>query len=115
MDKNIAKFIEFILDNYDKKIIDNSVIIYTPNSDIQMMMARKGDFTQTALKKAKAIVIEIPDIAGMSKAKASALIGLAVGRRLERFERGRKANATRTPNSRKEIAQNAIQARWNAK
>lgn len=115
MDENIAKFIEFILDKFDKKVIEDSALIYNHDGDAQMMLARKGQFTQTALKKAKAIVIEIPDVAGMSKAKASALIGLAVGRRLERFERGRKANATRTPNSRKEIAQNAIQARWSAK
>jgi hypothetical protein len=42
-------------------------------------------------------------------------IALAVGKRIERFERGLKINSNRTPISRKKISQNAIQTRWNAK
>lgn len=42
-------------------------------------------------------------------------IALAVGKRIERFERGLKINSNRTPISRKKIAQNAIQTRWSAK
>lgn len=116
MDENIAKFINFIVKKFDKETIAEHCLIYAPNGEQQMLFVRKGQFTQTAIKKAKAITIEIPDISGIKdKAQASALIALAVGRRLERYERGAKANAGRDVESRRKIAQNAIQTRWNAK
>lgn len=75
----------------------------------------KAQATQYFIKKYKAIVIDIPTDLLFKEETICAQLGVAVGRRLERFERGAKANATRTPNSRKKIAQNAIQTRWNAK
>jgi hypothetical protein len=57
----------------------------------------------------------MPELAKDGGQLQVAQVAIAVGRRLERFERGRKANATRTPNSRQKIAQKAIQSRWSAK
>lgn len=70
--------------------------------------------TQYRLKQDNAIIVEIPKLS-RNEGIATAQIALAIGRRLERFERGRKANASRTTESRRKVAQNAIQARWSAK
>ena len=82
--------------------------------DGQMGLLEKERATQYRLRQDNAIIVEMPRLS-RNPNTAIAQIALAVGRRLERFERGAKANATRTPNSRKKIAQNAIQSRWSAK
>lgn len=80
----------------------------------QIGLLEKERATQYRSKQDNSIFVEIPRLS-RHEGIATAQIALAVGRRIERFERGSKANATRTPNSRKKIAQNAIQARWSAK
>lgn len=108
-DREIAEFVANIarrtnLDNYSIEMFKDGGI----------GLIEKERATQYRSKQDNSIFIEIPRLS-RHEGIALAQIALAVGRRLERFERGRKANATRTPNSRKEIAQNAIQARWSAK
>lgn len=108
-DREIAEFVANIarrtnLDNYSIEMFKDGGI----------GLIEKERATQYRSKQDNSIFVEIPRLS-RHEGIATAQIALAVGRRLERFERGRKANATRTPNSRKEIAQNAIQARWNAK
>ena len=73
----------------------------------------KEDATQYRLKDDNAFAVDIPELSG-ANGVAIAQLSLAVGRRLERFERGRKSNASRTAESRQKIAQNAIQSRWSA-
>jgi len=108
-DREIAEFVANIarrtnLDNYSIEMFKDGGI----------GLIEKERATQYRSKQDNSIFVEIPRLS-RHEGIATAQIALAVGRRLERFERGRKANATRTPNSRKEIAQNAIQARWSAK
>lgn len=90
----------------------DSVITIENHKALKIIPKRQA--TQYYLKKNNAIVVELPDFSPNKKV-IPIQIALAVGRRLERFERVAKANATRTPISRKEIAQNAIQTRWSAK
>lgn len=112
-DYEIAVSIAMMLD-YDNgiELFRNSATTIT--KDGKLSLVAKEQATQYYLKQNGEILVELPKLSD-NKKTALAQIALAVGRRLERFERGRKANATRTPNSRKEIAQNAIQARWSAK
>ncbi len=112
-DYEIAVSIAMMLDysNGIELFKDSATII---TKDGKLSLVAKEQATQYHLKQNGAILVELPELSD-NKKTALAQIALAVGRRLERFERGRKANATRTPNSRKEIAQNAIQARWSAK
>lgn len=77
-------------------------------------LIEKERANQYRSKQDNAIFVEIPRLSRHGGI-ATAQLALAIGRRIERFERGAKANATRTPNSRKKIAQNAIQSRWGAK
>ena len=70
--------------------------------------------TQYYLRKNNALVVDIPPL-DTDHDTAICQIALAIGRRLERFERGAKANAGRTTETRRKVAQNAIQARWSAK
>lgn len=112
-DYEIAVSIAMMLDyNNGMELFRNSATIIT--KDGKLSLVAKEQATQYYLKQNGAILVELPELSD-NKKTALAQIAIAVGRRLERFERGRKANATRTPNSRKEIAQNAIQARWSAK
>ena len=76
-------------------------------------LIEKERANQYRSKQDNAIFVEIPRLS-RHEGIATAQLALAIGRRIERFERGAKANATRTPNSRKKIAQNAIQKRWSA-
>lgn len=106
---------EFVADTIRHTLRENLLCYHAEIfKDGRIELIEKDKATQYRLKQDRAIVAEIPKLS-MNEYVAIAQLALAVGRRLERFERGRKANATRTPNSRKEIAQNAIQARWNAK
>lgn len=82
--------------------------------DGRMGLLEKVRANQYRLKQDDAFVVEIPRLS-RKKDIAVAQLALAVGKRLERFERGRKANAGRDAISRQKIAQNAIQSRWSAK
>lgn len=77
-------------------------------------LIEKERANQYRSKQDNAIFVEIPRLS-RHEGIATAQLALAIGRRLERFERGRKANAGRDAISRQKIAQNAIQARWSAK
>lgn len=106
---------EFVADTIRHTIREN---LYHYHIEIfkdgRIELLEKNKATQYRLKHDRAIIAEIPKLS-MNEYVAIAQIALAVGRRIERFERGAKANATRTPISRKEIAQNAIKKRWSAK
>lgn len=110
-DREIAQKLTTLFKQFGRPILAKSVILYREG---QFELTDKSLVTGYYLKKANAVAIEIPELAD-DDSIAVAQLALAVGRRLERFERGRKANATRTPNSRQKIAQNAVQSRWSAK
>ena len=110
-DLEIAEAIKRIIESSKHDIEDGVLAIIQFQSSI--VPIKKAQATQYLSKKTGAIFVEIPRLS-RDDGIATAQLALAVGRRLERFERGAKANATRTPNSRKKIAQNAIQARWSA-
>ena len=109
-DKDIAEFIvpitKVVGGDLDKFVIE----VF---KDGQMGLLEKERATQYRLKQDNAIIVEMPRLSRNSNT-AIAQIALAVGRRLERFERGAKANAGRTIDSRRKIAQNAIKKRWSA-
>ena len=110
-DYEIAEAIKHIIESSKHDLEDGVLAIIQFQSAIAPI--KKAQATQYLSKKTGAIFVEIPRLS-RDDGIATAQLALAVGRRLERFERGAKANATRTPNSRKKIAQNAIQARWSA-
>lgn len=110
---SIWAFLQDITSAQMKNLHKTHEIIADRNLNIRF--ESKNTTPRHILKKKGEIAIEIPKLHDNIKELATADIAIAIGRRLERFERGRKANATRTPNSRKEIAQKAIQARWTAK
>ena len=109
----IAVSIAMMLD-YDNgiELFRNSATIITKNGKLSLVA--KEQATQYYLKQNGAILVELPELSD-NKKTALAQIALAIGRRLERFERGQKANAGRDADSRKQIAQNAIKKRWSAK
>ena len=88
------------------------IAVNTDNGNIDMIPKQRA--TQYFIKKNHAVIVDIPKLDAF-KNVATAELAIAVGRRLERFERGAKANAGRTIDSRRKIAQNAIQSRWSAK
>lgn len=108
-DREIAEFVANIarrtnLDGYSIEVFKNGGI----------GLIEKERATQYRLKQDDAIAVEIPKLS-RHEGIAIAQLGIAIGRRIERFERGAKANATRTLDSRKKSAQKAIQSRWSAK
>ena len=108
-DREIAEFVANIarrtnLDNYSIEIFKGG--------GIGLIETERAN--QYRLRQDNAIAIEIPRLS-RHEGIATAQLALAIGRRLERFERGAKANAGRTTESRQKIAQNAIKARWSAK
>lgn len=102
---------EFVMNIARRTNLDGYAIEIFKEGGIGLIEKERA--TQYRSKQDNAIFVEIPRLS-RHEGIATAQIALSVGRRLERFERGAKANATRTPNSRKKIAQNAIQARWSA-
>lgn len=110
-DYEVAVTISMIVDKALNEKLSQQVIEFGQGV---LRVIEKKDATQYRLKQNGTIAIELPELS-KNDSVAVAQVALAVGRRLERFERGRKANAKRTPNSRKKIAQNAVQSRWNAK
>lgn len=112
-DKDIASEIKGIAKSFLAENLKGRVLAIIPSQSL-IMPIDKSEATQYLTKKIGAIFVDIPELSADRDVRIAEL-ALAVGRRLERFERGRKANATRTPNSRQKIAQNAIQSRWNAK
>lgn len=75
---------------------------------------RAKDTPISHLKRDGLVVVDLPELAKDNET-AIAQLGLAIGKRLERFERGMKSNAGRTSDVRQKIAQNAIQKRWSAR
>ncbi len=112
-DTDIASEIKGIAKSFLAENLKGRVLAIIPSQSL-IMPIKKSEATQYLTKKTGAIFVDIPELSADTDVRIAEL-ALAVGRRLERFERGAKGNATRTPNSRKKIAQNAIQARWNAK
>lgn len=112
-DKDIASEIKGIVKSFLAENLKGRVLAIIPSQSL-IMPIDKSEATQYLTKKIGAIFVDIPELS-TDRDERIAELAIAVGRRLERFERGRKANATRTPNSRQKIAQNAIQSRWNAK
>lgn len=110
-DYAIAVTIAKMFKQYGRPILEKSSILYR---DGELEITDKTLVNSYYLKKANAIEIVIPELSPNDDV-VIAQLALAVGRRLERFERGRKSNASRTAESRRKVAQNAIQARWSAK
>lgn len=112
-DKDIASEIKRIVKSVLAENLKGCVLAIIPSQSL-IIPIDKSEATQYLTKKTGAIFADIPELSTDMDVRIAEL-AIAVGRRIERFERGSKANATRTPNSRKKIAQNAIQARWSAK
>ncbi len=83
------------------------------NRNMAIRIEPKGTTPTYKLKRNGEIAVEFPRLLADTNI-AIAQICFAVGKRIERYERGLKSNANRSIDSRKKIAQNAIQARWNA-
>lgn len=112
MDEKIAYSIKEML-NYSNgsELFETATV--TINKDGVVHLVAPELVTQYYLRKNDELVVDIPRL-NDDNAIALAQIALAIGRRLERFERGKKSNASRTSSQRRKIAQNAIQTRWNA-
>ena len=113
MDEKIACSIKEML-NYSNGMELFETATVTINKDGVVHLVAPELVTQYYLRKNEELVVDIPKL-NSDNAVALAQIALAVGRRLERFERGAKANARRTTETRRKVAQNAIQTRWGAK
>jgi len=113
MDKELASQIKEIVKSVLAENLKSDVLAIIPSQSL-IVPIDKSEATQYLKKKTGAIFVDIPELSADTDERI-ADIAIAVGRRLERFERGRKANAGRTIDSRRKIAQNAIQTRWNAK
>lgn len=103
---------EFVMNIARRTNLDGYAIEIFKEGGIGLIEKERA--TQYRSKQDKSIFVEIPRLS-RHEGIATAQLALAVGRRIERFERGAKANSIRTPDSRKKIAQNAIQTRWSAK
>lgn len=103
---------EFAMNIARRTNLDNYSIEMFKDGGIGLIEKERA--TQYRSRQDNSIFVEIPRLS-RHEGVATAQIALAIGRRLERFERGRKANAGRDAISRQKIAQNAIQARWSAK
>lgn len=109
----IAKYINAIGFSTPRTVLAESVLAIIPKEE-RVAVMRKQEATQYFVKKNEAIIVDVPELS-KDKSIAVTQLAVAVGRRLERFERGQKANVGRDAISRQKIAQNAIQARWGAK
>lgn len=107
-----SEIAEFVANIARRTSLDGYSIEMFKDGGIGLIETERAN--QYRLKQDNAIVVEIPKLS-RHEGIATAQIALAIGRRLERFERGRKANAGRDAISRQKIAQNAIQSRWSAK
>ena len=112
-DKDIASEIRGIAKSFLAENLKGRVLAIIPSQSL-IMPIDKSEATQYLMKKTGAIFVDIPELSADTDERIAEL-AIAVGRRLERFERGAKANAGRTIDSRRKIAQNAIQSRWSAK
>ena len=113
MDKELASQIKGIGKNITTEELKNDVLAIIPSQSV-ICPVNKAEATQYFVKKYGAIIVDIPELSADNDERIAQL-ALAVGRRLERFERASKANAGRDADSRKQIAQNAIKKRWSAK
>lgn len=109
-DEEIAKFIKNLVKNH-RSDCERCVIAVNRDRLLHCVLATTP---QRWFKDNGEIAIEIPALP-KDNAQAIAELAIVVGRRLERFERGLKSNASRTAETRQKIAQNAIQSRWSAK
>lgn len=109
-EREIAEFIKNLIKNH-RSDCERCVIAVNRDRLLHCVLAST---TQRWFKENGEIAIVIPELPEDDDL-AIAQLSLAVGRRLERFERGLKSNANRSAESRKKIAQNAIQSRWSAK
>jgi len=113
MDKELASQIKEIVKSVLAENLKSGVLAIIPSQSL-IVPIDKSEATQYLKKKTGAIFVDIPELSADMDERIAEL-AIAVGRRLERFERGAKANQARTIDSRRKIAQNAIQTRWNAK
>lgn len=109
----IVKYINAIGLSTPRTILEASVLAIVPKEE-KVLLMKKEEATQYFIKKNDAIIVDVPKLS-KDKSYAVVQLALAVGGRVERFERARKANAGRDAISRQKIAQNAIQSRWSAK
>lgn len=113
-DLEIARKVHGIALATPRTTLQKQVIAIMPKEG-KVIPLDKAQATQYFIRKREAIIVETPELAKDGGQLQVAQVAIAVGRRLERFERGKKANAGRSAESRQKIAQNAIQARWSAK
>lgn len=113
-DLEIARKVHGIALATPRTTLQKQVIAIMPKEG-KVIPLDKERATQYFARKHEAIIVEMPELAKDGGYLQVAQVAIAVGRRLERFERGAKANASRTTESRRKVAQNAIQTRWSAK
>lgn len=112
-DEELASQIKGIAKSFLAENLKGRVLAIVPSQSL-VVPIDKSEATQYLTKKIGAIFVDIPELSTDTDERIADL-ALAVGRRLERFERGAKANARRTTETRRKVAQNAIQTRWSAK
>lgn len=103
---------EFVANIVRRTNLDRYLIEIFKEGGIGLIETERA--TQYRSKQDNSIFVEIPRLS-RHEGIATAQLALAVGRRLERFERASKSNASRTAETRQKVAQNAIQSRWSAK
>lgn len=108
-DQEIAEFIKNLIKNH-RPDCERCVISVSREKLFHCVLK---ETPKRFFKENGEIAIEIPPLSE-DNALAIAELSLHVGKRLERFERGVKINAGRSAETRKKIAQNAIQSRWSA-
>lgn len=113
-DLEIARKIHGIALATPRTTLQKQVIAIMPNEG-KVISLDKERATQYFARKHEAIIVEMPELAKDGGQLQVAQVAIAVGRRLERFERALKSNASRTAETRQKVAQNAIQTRWSAK
>lgn len=112
-DEELASQIKGIAKSFLAENLKGRVLAIVPSQSL-VVPIDKSEATQYLTKKIGAIFVDIPELSTDTDERIADL-ALAIGRRLERFERGSKANAGRTAETRRKVAQNAIQTRWSAK
>lgn len=110
-DQQIAEAIATIFNSDNGRWLFASCVT-TVNSNGMVSLIAPAEATQYYLRKCNACIVELPLTLSDNNSVAIAQIALAVGRRLERFERGKRVNASRTPEQKSASARKAIQTRW---
>ena len=110
MDRKIAERIRDIV-KYNRNDCEKYVLAIDSHNYIYPVPIRES---KKWFAHKKDIQIPIPKLSDDNEL-AIAELALAIGRRLDRYERAIKANAGRSAEVRKKIAQNAIKSRWASK